>query len=174
MQRSAVLVPLRLLADGTMDLVLIRRAEEPGPHSGQVAFPGGRMEPSDETPEAAALREANEELGIPSAAVELIGRLDEMLTITGYHVAPVVGLLDRGVRFVLQQDEVARVFSVPIEVLLARQRWERRRHEYRGSEAWAWHLAYDGEDIWGVTAYIIRGMVERLWRIAVDSPKPSW
>jgi 8-oxo-dGTP pyrophosphatase MutT (NUDIX family) len=175
MQRSAVLVPLRRIDPDQLELVLIRRAEEPGPHSGQVAFPGGRMEPGDESVRATALREAQEELGIPCTATELIGELDEMLTVTGYHVAPVVGLVDPAVVFVPEPREVARVFTVPVSVLLTPERWVRQLHRYRGSEVWVWHLPFDGEDIWGATAYMIRSMVERLWRAAgVDSRKPSW
>ena len=171
---SAVLVPLRRLAGEHMDLVLIRRTESEGQHSGQVAFPGGRVEPGDRTPEDAALREANEELGIPRAAVEIVGALDEMLTITGFHVVPVVGLVDRTVPLVPSPREVARVFSVPMEVLLRVESWERRPHSYRGREVSVWHLPFSGEDIWGVTAHILRGMVERLWRVAgVDPSKRS-
>ncbi|MBI5507731.1 MAG: CoA pyrophosphatase [Deltaproteobacteria bacterium] len=163
LQRSAVLVPLRRLSASSMDLVLTRRSTYEGSHSGQVSFPGGRMEPTDADAVATALREAEEELGIRRAAVEVIGRLDDMPTITGYHVAPVVGLLDPACELTPDLREVARVFTLPLEVLLAPEAWELRPHQYGGSEYKIWHLPYDGEDIWGVTAFILRGMVETVW-----------
>lgn len=162
--RSAVLVPFRRRSVSDLEIVLTRRTEELEAHAGQVAFPGGRVEPEDDSPEKTAIREASEELGVPQAAFTALGRLDEMVTITRYHVVPVVGLVSPNVAFTPSEHEVARVFELPTSVLLDPEKWEKRRHLYRGHEVWLWHLPYDNEDIWGVTAMILRGMTEWLWR----------
>ncbi len=162
---SAVLVPLRETDDGEVEVILTRRVTHPkDPHSGQVSFPGGRREADDRSREQTALREAYEELGIPPERVRLIGRLDDMLTVTGYHVVPVVGCVPRDVALVPNPDEVARVFTVPVGELLRDERWEHRVHPWRGSEVLVWHFPHDGEDVWGATARMLRDMVELLRR----------
>lgn len=129
-----------------------------------MSFPGGRIDPYDASPEAAALRETREELGIPERAVRVLGRLDEMYTLTGYHIVPVVGVLTEDVELRPNEVEVARAFAVPLADLLLPERWEQRAHSYHGSVADVWHFAHDGEDIWGVTGAILRGFIELLWR----------
>ncbi|MFC1610462.1 NUDIX hydrolase [Myxococcota bacterium] len=168
-QPAAVLVPLRSMgAADEVEVILTRRSENPrDPHSGQVSFPGGRMEPGDENREQTAIREAHEELGIPPERVEITGRLDDMVTVTGYHVVPVVGWVEREVELVPSPGEVARVFAVPIAELLREERWEHRVHRWRGSEILVWHFFHDGEDIWGATGRMLRGMIEYL-REAVE------
>ena len=172
---SAVLVPLRGSADepDRLEVVLTRRAEELGHHAGQVSFPGGGIEQEDAGPEEAALREAEEELGIPPARVELIGRLDDMLTVTGFHVVPVVGVIAPDLILRPDANEVARVFAVPLGALMQADRWERREHNWRGSRVQAWHLPWDGEDVWGATAYMLRGLIEILARAGATLPQPG-
>jgi len=158
-------VPLRPGPNGADDIevVLTRRVEHPAdPHSGQVSFPGGREEAGDMNREATALREAEEELRIPADRVRIVGHLDEMLTITGYHVVPVIGWIAREIELVPNPDEVARVFTVSLAELLLEERWERRIHAWRGNEVLVWHFPHDGEDVWGATAFMLRGMVELL------------
>ena len=164
-QRSAVLVPLcHSAATDEVEVILIRRTEQAQDrHSGQVAFPGGRMEPGDASAEATALREANEELGITAAEVTLCGRLDDLLTVTGYHIVPVVGWIERRAPFVPDPREVARVFAVPLAQLLRQECWEHRAHLWRGNDIRVWHFPYAGEDIWGATAFMLRSLVELLW-----------
>lgn len=162
MAAAAVLVPLRARDDASAELVLTRRAEGLGSHAGQVAFPGGRVDPGDVSVQAAALREAQEELGIDPERVELVGALDHVPSITGFHVTPVVGVVDPAVAFVPNPGEVARVFTVPVSELLQLDRWEQRIHAYRGTSYEVWHFPWDGEDIWGMTGYLLRGFVEML------------
>ena len=165
--RAAVLVPLRPSAEqpGELDLVLTRRTAGLVAHAGQVSFPGGRVEPGDPSAEATALRETEEELGVPASKVELVGRLDELLTIvTDYHIVPVVGLLAEDVALVPAPREVARVFGVPLREMLRPELWQ--RHEVvRDERAFrVWRFPYEGEDIWGATAARLRGFIELLWR----------
>ncbi len=161
---SAVLVPLRpCLGDAeALELILTRRADTLGSHAGQVSFPGGRIDTGDAGPEATALREMHEELGVPPHKVELLGRLDDMPTVTGYHVAPVAGLLPADVVMQPSPLEVARVFSVPLEYLLDEASWTSQQHVWGKHTMDVWHLPFDGEDVWGATAHILRGLVELL------------
>lgn len=161
---AAVLVPLRYDSGGELEMLFTRRTLHLPTHAGQVAFPGGGIEEGDSDAEAAALRETHEELGVNAAAVRLIGRLDDMITITGFHITPCVGLIDGQAEIIPDAYEVARVFSVPMNYLLDAAHWELRDHTYHGSTFQIWHLPYDSEDIWGVTGTILRGMVEFLWR----------
>ncbi|MBI3178514.1 MAG: CoA pyrophosphatase [Deltaproteobacteria bacterium] len=160
---SAVLVPLREVGPGGLDVILTRRAANLDDHAGQVAFPGGRLE-AGESAEQGALREAYEELAIPPERVDIVGRLDPMTTITGYHVVPVVGRLAEDVIPVPDPREVARVFSVPLVEFLREERWQRREHAWRGNRLWVWHFPHDGEDVWGATGMMLRSMVELLWQ----------
>jgi len=165
-QASAVLVPLREIegGDGAEVILTLRVTHPKDPHSGQVSFPGGRQEVGDGDRVHTALREAQEELGIPPERVRVIGRLDEMLTVTGYHVVPIVGCVPRDVELVPNPDEVARVFTVPLDELLRDDRWEHRVHAWRGSEVLVWHFPHDGEDVWGATGQMLHDMVELLRR----------
>lgn len=165
-RRAAVLVPLRTLDgpgdDPELELILTRRSAQLSKHSGQVAFPGGGIDATDPTPEAAALREAFEELAIPEPRVEVVGRLDDVLSVFGFHVVPVVGMVQPGVELVANPAEVDRVFSVPLADLAVRERWQFRTHT-RGSQSYELpHFAFDGEDIWGLTATVLLRLVELL------------
>ena len=149
---AAVLVPLVLHDDPTVLLTL--RSARLSSHAGQVAFPGGRME-SGETPEQAALREAEEEVGLHRSLPELVGRLPSLLTGTGFAVTPVVALLRPP--FALRPDpgEVEEPFEYPLARLLDPAGPERRRQEFRGRmrEFWVW--PHDRHYIWGATASML-------------------
>lgn len=161
-----MLVPLRAHegAPGSLEVILTRRAASLSHHSGQVAFPGGLIEAPDETPEAAALREAHEELAIEPTHVDVVGRLDDLVTGTGFHIAPVVGVVGSAASLVPNAAEVARVFAVPLDDLVQLERWVRRPHTYGGATFELWHYLFDGEDVWGATGAVLRGMVELLRR----------
>jgi len=162
---AAVLAPLRPLPQDpeALELVLTRRTTDLTAHAGQVSFPGGRIDEADGSAELAALRELQEELGVASRDVEVVGHLDHMLTVTGYHITPVVGLLTAGVALEPEPREVARVFAVPLDRLLDEAGWELLPHHWNGRVFHSWHFPWDGEDVWGATARMLRGFVELLW-----------
>ena len=150
---AAVLVPIIWHQDGP-SVLLTLRSPRLSSHAGQVAFPGGRMEPG-ESPEQAALREASEEVGLDPGLTTLTGTLPEHLTGTGYRVTPVIGFLDGPVQLVPDPREVAAVFEVPLSVVLDPAAPQRRRAEHRGRMREFWVIPHDEHLIWGATATIL-------------------
>jgi 8-oxo-dGTP pyrophosphatase MutT (NUDIX family) len=162
---AAVLVPLVLGA--APGVLLTKRTAHLSSHAGQVSFPGGRIDPGDADAEAAALREAEEEIGLDPASVEVVGRLDTYVTGTGYRITPVVGLLPPGVglaglRLSPSEHEVEQVFELPLSVLLDPTAPQRRRAQWRGRwrEFWVW--PHPEHYIWGATAGILINLAARL------------
>jgi 8-oxo-dGTP pyrophosphatase MutT (NUDIX family) len=148
-------------------VLLTRRGDALSSHAGQVSFPGGRIDPGDASPEAAALREAHEEVGLDPASVELIGRLPDYVTVSGFRVTPVVGLLPQGVAFDaldlrLSPHEVKDVFELPLAVLLDPQAPQRRTAMFRGRERHFWVWPHPHYYIWGATAAILVNLAARL------------
>lgn len=159
---AAVLVPV-VERDGGPSVILTQRTESLRRHSGQVAFPGGRIDPEDATPEAAALRETHEEIGIAPDRVEVFGRMPDYLTGSGYRIAPVFGLVDPRVTMVANPDEVAAIFEVPLAFLMNPDNHVRQSRTWEGQERFFWTMPHDDRYIWGVTAGIIRTIYERLY-----------
>ena len=157
---AAVLVPV--LYGPAPGVMLTKRTAHLKAHAGQVAFPGGRMEPGDPTPEAAALREAHEEVGLPPEAVEPVGRLPDYVTGTGYRITPVLGLLPSGLELVPSPDEVEAIFTLPLHVLLDPAAPRRERALFRGRmrEYWVW--PHPEHHVWGATAAILVNLAHRL------------
>lgn len=157
---AAVLVPI--LHGPAPGILLTKRASHLKAHAGQVAFPGGRVEPGDRSPEAAALREAEEEVGLDPGRVELIGRLPDYVTGTGFRVSPVLGLLPSGLELLPSPGEVEAIFTLPLHVLLDPAAPERRREMIRGRmrEYWVW--PHPEHRIWGATAAILVHLAHRL------------
>lgn len=149
---AAVLVPLVTRPDPTILLTL--RTKSLSSHAGQVAFPGGRIE-MGETPDEAALREAQEEIGLPPELVKRIGRLPEHITGTGYRVTPIVGLVRPDFEVMPEAGEVEEVFEVPLSMILdpAAPRRESKMWSGRMREYWVW--PHEKHFIWGATAAIL-------------------
>jgi 8-oxo-dGTP pyrophosphatase MutT (NUDIX family) len=147
---AAVLVPL-LWDAGEWHLLYTRRTERVESHKGQVSFPGGGCDENETTPEETALREAEEELGIDKSQVRVLGRLTNMITISSFRVTPVVGVIKWPTVLRVGQDEVERVFTIPLNWLAdSRNRWEFTMPG-RNRFLIAYH-PYDGELLWGATA----------------------
>jgi 8-oxo-dGTP pyrophosphatase MutT (NUDIX family) len=164
---AAVLVPVVLGPEP--GILLTKRNVHLSKHAGQVSFPGGRID-SGETPEQAALREAEEEVSLSPRDVQLLGRLDDYITGTGYRITPVLGLLPPGLVLRPAPAEVQCVFEMPLEVLLDPQAPQRQRHESRGNlrEYWVW--PHPEHFIWGATAAILVHLAQKLRQPAKPLP----
>ena len=156
---AAVLVPIVHGPDP--GILLTKRTTTLSSHAGQVAFPGGRIEPG-EAAEQAALREALEEVGLPAALVEITGRLPDHVTGTGYRISPVVGLLAPGFRPVMAAAEVQEVFTLPLATLLDPSAPRRQRMQWKGRPRETWVWPHTSHYIWGATAAILVELARRL------------
>ena len=158
---AAVLVPI--VARDSLTVLLTERTAHLPAHAGQIAFPGGKIEPDDDGPLAAALREAREEIGLSPDAVEPIGFLDAYRTGTGFVISPVVALVEPGFGIVPDASEVADVFEVPFKFLMEEANHRIDSRTYRGAERRFYAMPYGDRYIWGATAGIIRMLQKRLF-----------
>ena len=157
---AAVLVPIVL--GSAPGILLTKRTSHLAKHAGQVSFPGGRTDPDDPHPEATALREAEEEIGLDPARVELIGRMTDYVTGTGYRITPVLGLVPPGLELIPSPHEVDAVFELPMAVLLDPEAPRQRRAHYRGRWRSFWVWPHPDHYIWGATAAILVHLAARL------------
>lgn len=161
-RRACVLVPL-IHVDGQWSILFSRRSANLAAHSGQIAFPGGAVE-EGESLEAAAIREAEEEVGIRADAVELIGRLDDLITNSGFLVAPFVGVIRERIDYVLHEAEVTEVFEVPIDALLDVSQPEVRWVTFRDRQYPAYFYRYAEYEIWGLTGRMLKAFLDLVWQ----------
>jgi len=157
---AAVLFPIVLHPVPTV--LLTQRTAHLRDHPGQISFPGGRVEPDDPSPIHTALREAQEEIGLPAEQVEVVGYLPEYRTGTGFRVIPVVAFVQPPVVVVPDPFEVADVFEVPLTFLLDPLNHQRQSMHYRGRQREFYAMPYGERFIWGATAGMIRSLYERL------------
>lgn len=163
LRQAAVLVPL-VEHPGGLTMMLTRRTDHLDDHPGQISFPGGRIEASDASPEAAALREAVEEVGLAENHVTIIGRLDQYITRTGFSVVPVVALVDPNYTVSPDEFEVAEVFEVPLAFLMDAANHRRDSRIFRGTKREFYAMPYDSYYIWGATAGMIKNLHDVLAR----------
>lgn len=161
-RQAAVLVPV-VPREDRLDVLFTLRATHLRDHSGQIAFPGGKIDPSDATPAEAALREAREEIGLEASAIRLLGYLDPYLSATGFLVMPLLGLVDPLASLRLNPDEVADTFEAPLDYLLDRRRRRIESTIWQGRVRRYYAISYGPHRIWGVTAGIVNNLHERLF-----------
>jgi 8-oxo-dGTP pyrophosphatase MutT (NUDIX family) len=163
---ASVLVPVLRRGD-TLQVLLTQRSEKMRSHKGQISFPGGRREESDASAAAAALREAEEEVGLPHAAVEVIGYLDDYPTLSRYLVTPVVGYVRECPDVRPCVHEVADTFEVPLEFVVDPKNFEKKAISREGLNVPFFELNYGKWRIWGATAGMLWNLSQKLARIPV-------
>jgi 8-oxo-dGTP pyrophosphatase MutT (NUDIX family) len=155
---AAVLIAVT--ADG--DLVLTKRSARLKHHPGQIAFPGGKQDATDATPEAAALREAEEEVGLPRESVDVLGTLPAHETVTGYSVTPVLALVPTGIVYRAEAGEVDEVFRVPLAHVTNPARFMVESRIWQGRQRHYYVVPWGPYYIWGATARILRALADRM------------
>jgi 8-oxo-dGTP pyrophosphatase MutT (NUDIX family) len=158
---AAVLAPIVARPEAPTVLLTLR-ASKLRAHSGQIAFPGGKID-EGETPLAAALREAQEEIGLAPRFIEPLGWLDPYLTGTGYRIMPLVGIVDPSFTLTINPQEVEDVFETPLSFLMDSANHQRQSREWQGRIRHFYAMPYQERYIWGATAGILRNLFERLY-----------
>jgi 8-oxo-dGTP pyrophosphatase MutT (NUDIX family) len=159
---AAVLIPIVDRPEPTV--LLTQRTTELSSHAGQIAFPGGKIDPGDESPLAAALREAREEIGLDRRLVHPIGYLDVYMTTLGYRIVPTVARVDPHFELALNAAEVHDTFEVPLSFLMQPINHQRHSREWNGMMRHFYAIPFADRYIWGVTAGILRNLHDRIYR----------
>ena len=158
---AGVLVPF-LERNGALEVILTKRASGLKHHPGQIAFPGGKQDDGDADVEAAALREAHEEIGLPPGNVEILGSLPRHETVTGFTVTPVLGRVHAAFETVPEPGEVDEVFRVPLDHVTDPSRFSVQSRRWLGQRRYYYTVPFGPYYIWGATARILRGLAERI------------
>jgi len=161
-KRAAVLVPL-VERGGEFNVILTKRTEKLTSHSGQVAFPGGKIDEEDASVEAAALREAWEEIGLDINEVEIIGRLPDYYSGSRFIIAPVVGYVNETADFEINQEEVEYMFEVPLRFLMTPENHQLSTRDFQERTWKFYEMPYGDHYIWGLTAGMIRVFYNRVF-----------
>ncbi len=159
---AAVLIPV-VAHPGEASVILTTRTANLRNHSGQIAFPGGRIDPEDASPEAAALREAQEEIGLDARDVEIIGRMPDYYTGSGFRIAPVLSVVRPGASLTINPDEVDDAFEVPLGFLMDAANHQRNSRMWKDIERHFYEMPFGDRYIWGVTAGILRALHDRFY-----------
>jgi len=158
---ASVLVPI--VDRGEPTVLLTLRTSELAKHAGQVAFPGGKIDPNDESPVAAALREAKEEVGLSPLLAEPIGYLDLYLTFSGFRILPTVARVKPELTLTLNPSEVTEAFEVPLDFLMNPENHQRKTRDWNGIARDYYAMPFGDRYIWGITAGILRNLYERVY-----------
>lgn len=159
---AAVLIPVVDRGDEA-SVILTKRTEKLRSHSGQVAFPGGRIDPTDPTPEFAALRETEEEIGLSQDFIEVVGRMPDYVSGSGFRISPVLSVVKPGFMLTINEDEVDDAFEVPLSFLMDPANHTKSSRVWQEQERFFYTMPFGERHIWGVTAGIIRTLYERLY-----------
>jgi 8-oxo-dGTP pyrophosphatase MutT (NUDIX family) len=158
---AAVLVPIVDHPEPTV--LLTQRAQHLSNHAGQISFPGGKIDAGDDTPRTAALRETEEEIGLPRSQIEPLGYLDLYMTTLGYRIVPLVARLTPGFALTLNKTEVDDTFEVPLAFLMDPNNLKRHSRDWQGMTRHYYAIPFGERYIWGVTAGILRNLHERIY-----------
>ncbi len=158
---ASVLVPI--VDRDAPTVLLTHRTPDLSSHASQVAFPGGKIDPNDESPVAAALREAKEEVGLSPMMVEPIGYLDLYLTFSGFRILPTVARVKPDFTLTLNPGEVAEAFEVPLDFLMNPANHERKSRDWKGIAREYYAMPFGDHYIWGITAGILRNLHDRIY-----------
>jgi 8-oxo-dGTP pyrophosphatase MutT (NUDIX family) len=158
---AAVLIPVVDRAEP--GIILTMRTSDLSSHAGQIAFPGGKIDKTDASPLAAALREAHEEIGLDAALIEPLGYLDLYFTFSGFRILPVVARVKPTYRLTVNPSEVADAFEVPLDFLMRPENHQRHARDWKGIQRQYYAMPYQERYIWGVTAGILRNLYERVY-----------
>lgn len=159
---AAVLVPVVDRGEEAT-VLLTKRTEALRNHSGQIAFPGGRIDPTDRSAEHAALRETEEEIGLGAEFIDVVGRLPDYISGSGYRIAPVLATVRPDFLLTINQDEVDDAFEVPLRFLMDPANHRRDSRIWENRERFFYTMPFGERNIWGVTAGILRTLYERLY-----------
>ncbi len=159
---AAVLVPVVDREEPTV--LLTQRAQHLPDHPGQVSFPGGKIDKTDASPLASALREAEEEIGLDRSFVTPLGYLDLYMTTLGYRIVPVIARVTPGFALTLNESEVDAVFEVPFSFLMDQNNVQRQSRDWQGMTRHYYAISFGERYIWGVTAGILRNLHDRIYR----------
>ncbi len=160
---AAVLIPV-IERPGGLSVVFTKRTEKLKSHSGQVSFPGGKIDANDESAQFAALRETHEEIGVEADLVEVLGQLPEYHTGSGYLISPVVGMVEANAAFKANPDEVEYIFEVPLDFLMDPDNHLISSIMFENIERYYYEMLWDDQRIWGVTAGIVRLFYNRVFK----------
>jgi len=158
---AAVLVPV--VARPELTVLLTVRTDHLPTHAGQIAFPGGKMEKVDAGPVATALREAEEEIGLDPVYIEPLGFLDSYRSGSGFHIMPLVALVEPRFTLTPEPSEVADTFEVPLSFLMDVANHQQHSREWRGRQRHFYAIPFGDRNIWGATAGMIKNLHERLF-----------
>lgn len=159
---AAVLVPVVSYGPEAR-VIFTQRTTTLRKHSGQISFPGGGIDPEDRSPEDAALRETEEEIGLDRSFVETVGRLPDYISGTGFRIKPVLAVVKPGFDLTLNPTEVDEVFEVPLSFLMNPENHRRGSRMFQGKERFFYEVPYGERYIWGITAGIVRSIFERFY-----------
>jgi 8-oxo-dGTP pyrophosphatase MutT (NUDIX family) len=163
LRRAAVLVPL-FLVEGRVHVLLTKRTDTVEHHKGQVSLPGGSSDAGDSDAVATALRETEEELGIPPHRIRVLGTLDDVPTfVSGFVVTPVVGVIPHPLDLHISAGEISEILIIPIDVFLDPGKVRVEEREREGERVQVYFYRHEGHEIWGATARILKGLVETVF-----------
>ena len=160
---AAVLIPVVERGDG-LNMVFTMRTQKLNSHSGQVSFPGGRIDASDQNAQYAALRETHEEIGVNAGSIEVLGQMPDYYTGSGYHISPIVGLVDGQAEFCANPHEVEYIFEVPLLFLMDPANHMIGSKSFENIERHFYEMPWNEHYIWGVTAGIVRMFYNRVFK----------